>query len=127
MERLPDFKNMKILIVDGDELVSNAIRFFFREEKSHVDAFKTAEEGLDAARRVQYDLILCDYYLTGMDGFEFFHELKKLHSNAVKVLFTDYVDPEPLLSAFDAGIHAVIQKPLTIAALRNALVGSFNR
>ena len=124
---LPDLKGMKILIIDGDELVRNAIRFLFREQKSHVDAFETAEEGLDAARREHYDLILCDYYLTGMDGSEFFNELRKLHSDAVKVLFTDYVDPEPLLSAFDAGIHAVIQKPMTIAALRDALVGSFNK
>ena len=71
-------KAMKILLVDDDEWIRDSLSLFLESEGCQLQAFETAEEGMEAFTRQPYDLIIADYKLPGMDVLEFFKDERKI-------------------------------------------------
>jgi len=44
---------------------------FFEGEGCHILALETAEEGMEAIKEQEFNVIITDYRLSGMDGLEF--------------------------------------------------------
>ena len=65
----------------------------------------------------KYDLILTDYGMPGMNGIEVTEKLKVLHPGTPVVLVTGWDEDE----LRDHAADFVIQKPLTLARLREVL------
>jgi len=121
MELYNKLKEMKIVLVDDDELIRDSLGLFLESEGCQLQAFATAEEGLEAFKRQPYDLIIADYRLPGMDGLEFFRKIKGLSSYALKILITAYGSEEVFSEARDIGVEDIIEKPFTSKTLEDSL------
>ncbi|WP_247871953.1 response regulator [Azospirillum sp. TSO35-2] len=87
------------------------------------------EAGLAAVATHAPDLVLCDVEMQPMDGFGFVRALRASadgRQRALPVVFmTNRADPERVSEARASGADAVLAKPATPAALRDALTGWF--
>ena len=86
----------RVLVVEDEPTVGGLIADVLRDEGMRVDVLRDGESALDRVEREDYDLVICDLKMPGMDGQEFFQSLGK-RRNALQrhVLFVtgDVVAP----------------------------------
>lgn len=114
-------RNMEILLIDDDELIRDSLTLFFTGEGIHLSAFASAEKGLEVLEKHNYDIIIVDYRLPGMDGVEFFKHIRETHENVLKILITAYKDHKVVSEADKIGIQDFIEKPFTSKRIEQAL------
>jgi DNA-binding NtrC family response regulator len=128
MDLFAKLKTMKILLVDDDEWIRDSLRIFFEAEGCHIVALETAEEAMEELNSRDYDIIITDYRLPGMDGVEFFKQIKNSHPDSIKILITAYKSDVVVSEAKNAGVLHLIAKPFTSetieASLSNLIAGA---
>ncbi|RFC53706.1 hybrid sensor histidine kinase/response regulator [Brumimicrobium aurantiacum] len=107
------FEGKNILIVDDDLLITALFEKILRPTKANLTVFNNPEIALEKALCTDYDLIIIDYKMPEMTGFEFLKQLKsnktKLPIVLVATANTMLKDEErSKLNSFDA----IIFKPL---------------
>jgi DNA-binding response OmpR family regulator len=60
----------RILVIDDDRAVGLAIRIALEREGFEVEVFGDGRAGLDAAKSGNFDLLIVDIFMPGMDGLE---------------------------------------------------------
>ena len=121
MDLFSKLRAMKILLIDDDEWIRDSLSLSFECEGCHLQAFETAEEGMEALKGQAYDIIIADYRLPGIDGLEFLKRIQETHPHAMKVLITAYRDEVLISEAIRTGIQDFIEKPFTIEAIEESL------
>jgi DNA-binding NtrC family response regulator len=121
MDMFSKLRSMKILIIDDDEWIRDSLRIFFEAEGCFVVVLETAEEGLAELKYQNYDLIIVDYKLPGLDGIEFIKRTHDEHSDAIKVLITAYRTDSVISEARKLKIQGFIEKPFTSESLMASL------
>jgi len=121
MELFNELKKKNILLIDDDEWVRDSLYLFFESEGCYLTALETAEEGLNALGKQDYDIIISDFKLPGMDGVEFFRRVKEKTSNAIKILITAYGSEEVVAEASKAGVQDFIEKPFSSDIIEGSL------
>jgi YesN/AraC family two-component response regulator len=76
---------------------------------------------MEALKRHNYDIIMTDYRLPGMDGLEFLKRIQETQPLAMKVLITAYGSEEVISEAHGIGIQDFIEKPFTTKIIEEAL------
>jgi len=114
-------KAMKLLLIDDDEWIRDSLSIFFEGEGCHLLALETAEDGLEELKSQDYDIIIADYRLPGMDGLEFLKRSQETNPNAMRVLITAYGNSEIFSKAYKLGVQDCINKPFTIETIEESL------
>jgi DNA-binding NtrC family response regulator len=121
MKLFNKLRQMKILLIDDDEWIRDSLGLYFEDEGCHLHALETAEEGIEALKGENYDIIMVDYRLPGMDGLEFLKRIQKTQSHAMKVLVTAYKSKGVVSKAMKIGIDGFIEKPFTTKTIEESL------
>jgi DNA-binding NtrC family response regulator len=114
-------KDKKILLIDDDEWIRDAMRIFFETENCKITALETAEEAFKMLHLQYYDIVICDYKLPGLSGLTFLKEVRQAHSDALTILITAYKTADLVSEAKKIGIHGFIAKPFTSETIEAAL------
>ena len=121
MDLFKELRKFKILLIDDDKWIRDSLAMFFEGEGCHLSVCETAEEGLAALQNHDYQAIITDYLLPGMDGLEFFRRICESHRGVLKILITAYGNQKIFLEAESIGVDAVIEKPFTVEILKQSL------
>ena len=84
-------------------------------------ALETAESAMEVIKKERYDIILCDHWLQGMNGLEFFKRIQRSLPNTIKILTLSYRDEEVVSEAKKIGIKGFIEKPFTTKTIKETL------
>jgi two-component system, response regulator, stage 0 sporulation protein F len=122
MDLFKELRKANILIIDDDKWIRNSLAMFFEGEGCRLTVCETAEEGLEALKNQDYQTIIADYRLPGMDGLEFFRLIQEHHQSVLKLLITAYGNQNIFEEAKSIGIGTVIQKPFTVEILKQSLL-----
>jgi DNA-binding response OmpR family regulator len=104
---------MRLLLVEDDKWLANALAFQLKEENYTVDVASDGTTGLEFALATDYDLVLLDRMLPGMDGLEI---LKRMRTAGKRnpVLFITAKDAiEDRITGLDAGADDYLVKPFS--------------
>jgi len=82
---------------------------------------ETAEDGLEAIGEEQFDIIISDYRLPGMNGLDFIKQAAVLQPDAIRFLITAYRDDHIISEASRIGVNEFIEKPFSVKVLVNLL------
>ena len=111
----------RILFVDDEKRVLNAMRGLFRRE---YDLFLTSE-GAEAVRLVEendVDVIVADQRMPGMTGIEVLSAVKQRSPRTVRILLTGYADPSAVEGSINMGeVFRFLSKPCPPKELRETL------
>jgi DNA-binding NtrC family response regulator len=120
-------KNKKILLVDDDEWIRDSLTLYFDTEGCQMIAVETAEEGMELLKQQDYDIILLDYKLPGIDGLTFSREIQEICPDAIKILITAYKNKKIVSEAVNVGIQDLIDKPFTIKTIEDSMLRLIQR
>ena len=112
----------RIMIVDDEPGILNALRRELTAERYVVDMFTSGAEALVNMHKAHYDLVLSDYRMPHMNGVKFLNEFKALQPQAVRLILSGYADFSALLDAVnEAGIFRFISKPWNSEELKASI------
>ncbi|NOQ24711.1 MAG: response regulator [Bacteroidales bacterium] len=105
----------KILIIDDNEELLIAFRFFLSKHFSQIDTIKNPNQIPEFLRKETYDIILLDMNFsaginTGNEGIYWMKQILDKDSNASVLLITAYGDVEIAVNAMKEGAADFIQK-----------------
>ena len=102
---------MKILLVEDEKRMSEALCEIFRQEKYDTDVFPDGISGLDAARSGIYDLLILDVMLPGINGFDIVRTVRKEGIQTPVLMLTARSDTDDKVSGLDSGADDYLTKP----------------
>ena len=76
------------------------------------------ETAVDLLRREPFDLVVLDYKMPGMTGFQVFEQARALHPDIAVILVTGHGTTEIINEADRMGFSAILLKPFTSDELR---------
>ncbi len=127
MNSFDELKKIKTLLVDDDELIRDSLSMTFATKGCFLQVAETAEKGLQAIKEQQFDIIISDFRLPGMNGLDFLKLTAVTQPQAVKFLITAYRDNHIFSEAIRLGVHEFIEKPFSVKVLINLLALSIKR
>jgi two-component system OmpR family response regulator len=108
---------MRVLVVEDDRMIGEALEGALRDQACAVDRVESGPAALHAAAVQQYDAIVLDLGLPGMDGTGVLRELRRA-KNPVPVLVLTARDAiDERVNALDAGADDFVAKPFAMAEL----------
>src|SRR5512137_1156798 len=106
----------KILIVDDDKLLQNSLDTIL-SEKYDTRIAGSGEEALRLIPSHNFDLVLLDIRLPGINGIETLSRIRQLNGEAVVIMMTAYEDVKSVISSMKLGAFDYLVKPLDIEEL----------
>ncbi|MBN2515888.1 MAG: sigma-54-dependent Fis family transcriptional regulator [Deltaproteobacteria bacterium] len=108
----------KVLIVDDDKLLQNALNNILSERYDVIIA-GSGEEAVRLLQKHSFDLVLLDVRLPGIDGIETLHLIKKLEldDDPLVIMMTAYEDIKTVIVSMKMGAEDYLIKPLDIDEL----------
>jgi two-component system CheB/CheR fusion protein len=112
-------RGMAVLVVDDSEDTTEMVQRLLEIGGASVCAATSGFEALKLAREKQFDVVLSDISMPGMDGFEFLSKLRKLpgKQDLPAVALTGFGRPEDVQRASEEGFYAHLTKPFDLQAL----------
>jgi two-component system sensor histidine kinase/response regulator len=116
-----------ILLVDDDTALLQALPHMvaLRIHGVMVDTSDSAFEALEQIQEHDYDAIVSDIKMPGMDGLELLAKIQELRPETPTLLITGHADQELIAQALRGGAYDFIQKPIDrvyfVAALHRAI------
>ncbi len=124
-------KAYKILIVDDEKEVLNALRSTLERAKlfkSIVSTAESADKALEILKNGDFDLVLSDYKMPGKNGIDLLGEVKKKYPNTVRMLITGYSDLKTAREAINlAEVNNYLEKPWDIEEMRSIIHAALKR
>ena len=108
---------MKILVVEDEHRISRAIKDGLEQEAYAVDVVYDGEEGYNTARADDYDLILLDVMLPGMNGFEICRKLRANGMHTPVLMLTARGQDRDIVIGLDHGADDYLPKPFSFEVL----------
>lgn len=106
----------KILIIDDDRELCALIKRSVQAENIEADFCNTGKEGLQKLREQEYQLVVLDVMMPGMDGFETLEEIRKENSLPI-LMFTSKNDSISKVRGLRAGADDYLTKPFDMDEL----------
>ncbi len=102
----------KILIVDDEENILNALQRLFRKENYRILTAISAEEALKIMEEQEVDLVISDLKMPVTNGVEFFTQAKQIKPDALRIMLTGHADLKSVMEAIEKGeVYRFLLKP----------------
>src|SRR6218665_634096 len=115
----------KLLIVDDEKSIRDALRDILEYEEYEVDEAKDGEEGLEMVLKTHYDVALCDIKMPKLDGLEMLLKAKEEGVYTQFVMVSAFGNVENAVEATKRGAFDFITKPpdlnRLLVTVRNAI------
>jgi len=111
-------KGYKILIVEDDEKMNQGLLHVISKEGYAAQSVDCGEKALERIKNIQFDLIISDFKLPGINGMELLKATKKYDVNLLFIMITAYGTVDTAVSAMKQGAEDYILKPFDMEELR---------
>lgn len=108
---------MRILVVEDEHRIASSIKKGLEQERYAVDIAFDGIEGYDLATSEEYDLILLDLMLPGIDGLEVCRRLRSKKINTPILILTAKSQVNDKVSGLDSGADDYLSKPFSFDEL----------
>lgn len=106
-----------ILVIDDDKMLRDTLANGLR--KAGFDAVKSesAEDALEILARMQFDAIILDRMMTGMDGLSFLRKIRNENNKTPVIMLTALSGPENTIDGLMGGANDYLAKPFQFQEL----------
>lgn len=108
---------MRVLLAEDDRMLADAVARALRQSAHTVELAAGGREADAALAAGEFDLVILDVNLPGMDGFEVLRRLRQRKSRAPVLILTVRDDVDDLVAGLDAGADDYLTKPFKLPEL----------
>ncbi len=114
----------RVLIVDDDAEMRDALWMFFSEQGLECELAADAAAALGIVERQSLDAVVCDVRMDGMNGFELLDRVKRTHPALPFVVITGMGRIHDAVDAIKRGAFQYVTKPCDLDELRTIVAGA---
>jgi DNA-binding response OmpR family regulator len=117
----------RILIIEDDPAIPSLLRIHLEELGYALDHAPDGDRGLQAAQSGEYDLVILDLMLPGLDGLEVCRRLREAHRSLPVIMLTARSDEMDRVLGLELGADDYLTKPFSIRELIARIRAIFRR
>jgi len=106
-------KNLKILIVDDEEVVAEVLGKLIEVDGHKVAVTHEGKHALEAYQKEKFDIVFTDISMPEMNGIDLTQRLLELDKDAKIVAITGHVGTREIEEILDIGAKAFMKKPFS--------------
>ncbi|MFQ6613073.1 MAG: sigma-54-dependent transcriptional regulator [Fidelibacterota bacterium] len=111
---------MNILIVDDERNIRLTLRDILHDEGYGIVLAESGEQALERIAEQEFQLVILDVKLPGMDGIQTFENLKENYPDLDVLMISGHSDIETAVKAVKLGAYDFLEKPLSMAKILTA-------
>jgi len=111
-----------VLIVEDEHVLGSNLQEYLRRRGWQAELARSGEDALEAAARSQPCLVLMDYELPGMDGFQTLGAIRAKHTCCGCILMTAHTGEIVVAKAREHQIALVLYKPFAMSEMEQWLL-----
>ncbi len=123
----PPGRGITVLLVEDDPDMRGALRDVLLMRGFVVNAVEDGLQAVEFASRRTYDVLVCDVRLPGLDGLSVARVVRRLTPQTRVLLMTAFPEWKVSDAAAEAGVVAVLNKPLNLTMLTDAVMRAAGR
>jgi DNA-binding NtrC family response regulator len=108
----------RILIVDDERIARESLERILRKEGYSTLAVESGVMAINALQKAEFDVVLTDLRMQGVDGLEVLEKSKALYPHAEVVIMTGYASVSTAVEAMQKGAFYYIPKPIVMDDVR---------
>lgn len=120
-------ERVKVLIVDDEHDFRQLFVKRFTLRNLDVDGVDGGREALKALDRKEYDVVVLDVRMPGMDGIETLKEIKKHHPSSEVIMLTGHGSVKSGIEGMSHGAFDYVLKPFKIDDLLERILKAHER
>lgn len=114
-------KPAHILLIDDESIALTNLSHVLRREGYEVTACRDGEAGLAALQQTEFDLVLTDLKMPGLDGMEVLRCVRADHPHVPVIMITGHARLDSAVEAMKAGAFHYLAKPFRLAEAREVV------
>ncbi|WP_349810988.1 ATP-binding protein [Xanthomonas dyei] len=118
-------RSMRMLVADDHEANRMVLQRLLEKAGHKVLCVNGAEQVLDAMAEEDFDAVIVDLHMPGMNGLDMLKQLRVMHASGMRytpvVVLSADVTPEAIRACEQAGARAFLAKPVVAAKLLDTL------
>ncbi|HEX7584552.1 MAG TPA: sigma-54 dependent transcriptional regulator, partial [Prolixibacteraceae bacterium] len=115
----------RILVIDDERSIRNTLKDILEFEKYQVELAEDGFKALELLKTNEFDVILCDIKMPGMDGIEVLQKIEEMNQDTPVVMISGHGNIDTAVESIKKGAFDFIEKPLDLnrllITLRNAM------
>ena len=112
---------MRVLVCDDERVFRDSLAKMLRKTDHQVETVSTGEEALTRLREEEFDVVLCDLRLPGINGIDVLRQALMLSPQTGVLIMTAYSSVETAIQALREGAFDYMVKPILHEDLRARL------
>lgn len=104
-------EKISILIVDDEESVRDSLYNWFIEDGYDVECAENAKRALVLLESREFDIVLADIKMPGMDGMEMHKRIRALNKDTIVIIMTAFASVDTAVQALKDGAYDYVTKP----------------
>lgn len=103
----------KILIVEDEKAIRNVLKNILSDEDKtfEIDEAENGKMAIDMLSEKEYDLLLCDIKMPGVDGIEVLDDARENHPETAVIMISGHGDLDTAVETMKKGAYDYISKP----------------
>jgi two-component system, NtrC family, response regulator HydG len=115
-----------LLVIDDNEDICRVISDFLSDDDTDVITAFNGEDGLLKLKEKRFDLMILDYRLPGINGYDVFKKARMIQDSIITIMISAYRYEAVGYDINTLGIFDFLNKPFSINTLKNVVNKALN-
>ncbi|MCL5124290.1 MAG: response regulator [Deltaproteobacteria bacterium] len=112
---------LKIMVLDDEPIVCKRLKPALEKQGYEVDSFTQSADAMEQIKKVDYDIIITDLKMKGIDGMQLLTEAKQRSPKTEVIVITGFATMETAKESFHKGVFDFIAKPFKLSEIQEVV------
>ena len=112
---------LKIMVLDDEPIVCKRLKPALEKQGYDVDTFTQSSDAMEQIKQTDYDIIVTDLKMKGVDGMELLTEAKRRSPKTEVIVITGFATLETARQSFQKGVFDFIAKPFKLSEIQEVV------
>ena len=117
----------RLLIVDDDKMLNHNMTWLLKRKGYEVLGVEDGESAVRVVGEQEFDIVILDQKMPGMDGIETLKEMKKKRPDLEVIILTGASSVESAVKGFEFGAYDYTGKPMQMDVLEEKIQKALER
>lgn len=112
---------IRIMVLDDEPIVCKRLKPALEKQGYEVDTFTQSSEAMEQIKQVEYDIIITDLKMKGIDGMQLLGLAKRRSPKTEVIVITGFATMETAKESFHRGVFDFIAKPFKLSEIQEVV------
>jgi DNA-binding NtrC family response regulator len=112
---------LKVMVLDDEPIVCKRVQPALEKLGYAVESYTNSHEAMRRIQETEYDIIVTDLKMKGIDGMHFLQEAKKRSPRTEVIVITGFATLETAKESFHKGVFDFIAKPFKLSEIQEVV------